>query len=507
MKAAVYIGFFLLILFSEMGSYGNFALPAPCTTMVESHAYFHPHAPLTPLPFPRAFHQRAKHLSLSEAILLALRNNPDVISSELQRVVDKFALEVAHNEFEPQFTLGGTAGYAWRSKPTYSLNAGVSVKTPLGAVLETSYGTSFTGGPGSATITITQPLLKGAGWAYNIIDFANAVDDERVARLTFKNSIITAVDAVIKAYRTLVEDYNKLTIQRRTLLRIEQTVRQSELRVKAGKLAPSDLLQQQANLASTRLSMMQQQSSLDADYQAFLKTLGLTATAKVIIDQRIEEAIYPIPSVDAAIRLALLNNIDYQTSVIQLRAARRAVISAKNQARWQLDVVASTTIGNGNGNGGGSSISPISQGSAPITGGGGGPSLGFTLNIPINDVQAKAQIIDARIELEQAKLALEEKKEDLIRNVTNQINQLHNQYAQIKVAEHGVELQRRTLENAQLKLRFGKTTVFEVNQLQDQLLEQETDLVAQRIEFLNAITDLDNTLGITLDKWGITLRY
>ncbi len=152
-------------------------------------------------------------------------------------------MEVAHNEFEPQFTLGSTANYAWQSKPTYSLNAGVSVKTTLGTVLETSYGTSFTGGPGSTTITITQPLLKGVGWAYNIIDLTNAVDNEKVARLTFKSSIITVVDAVIKAYRTLVEDYNKPTIQGRTLLRIEQTVRQSELRVKARKLAPSDLLQ------------------------------------------------------------------------------------------------------------------------------------------------------------------------------------------------------------------------------------------------------------------------
>ncbi len=93
--------------------------------------------------------------------------------------------------------------------------------------------------------------------------------------------------------------------------------------------------------------------------------------------------------------MALLNNIDYQTSVIQLRAAKRAVISAKNQERWQLDVMASTTIGDGNGDGG--SILPIFQDAAPISGGGTGPSLGFMLNIPINDVQAKAEIIDAHI--------------------------------------------------------------------------------------------------------------
>ena len=50
--------------------------------------------------------------------------------------------------------------------------------------------------------------------------------------------------------------------------------------------------------------------------------------------------------------------------------------------------------------------------------------------------------------------------------------------------------------------------MFEVNQLQDELLKQQTNLVAAQIQFLNSITTLtlNQTLGVKLNKWGITLR-
>ena len=100
-----------------------------------------------------------------------------------------------------------------------------------------------------------------------------------------------------------------------------------------------------------------------------------------------------------------------------------------------------------------------------------------------------------------------EQKQQLIRDVTNQLMQLQNQYQQIQVAINGVALQEKTLVNAQLKLKYGRSTVFEVDQLQDQLLQQQTSLIGDKIQFLNQITALSQTLGTTLSDWGITLRY
>ncbi len=502
--------FILCAICAPIYIYADEPLPEPGAVSLNDSPYFQANALGSSLPLPRTVPRQPKRLSLKEAILLALRNNPDVESSELQRVVDKFALEVAHYAFMPQFTLGGTANFANKSTPSYNIGPGVSITSPVGTTVAASYGNAFSGSPGSVALTMTQHLLKGAGWAYNTIDIANAYDNENIAKLNFKNSVITVVVAVVNSYRALVQDYNNLDIQARTLLRAEQTVQQYELQVKAGKVAPSDLLQQQANVETTRLSMMQQKSSLDADYQNFLQALGLVATAKVIIDKRIELTNYKIPPLKTVIRLALLNNIDYQSAVIRLRASKRAVVSAKNDALWQLDLTASTTVGQSTGAGTNNLVpasTSLSGTPGTINSGGSGPSVGFTLNIPIDNVPAKQGIINARVALEQAQLSLEEKKQELIRNVTNQINQLHNQVEQIRVAIHAIALQEQTVANAEIKLRYGKTTVFEVTQLQDQLLQQQTNLVGNKIQLLNSITTLNQTLGLTLDKWGITLRY
>ena len=65
----------------------------------------------TPLPKPKDIQQKQLSLSLTESILLALRNNPEVISNKLTRVTDKFALVVAHNQFEPQYSFKSNVNF------------------------------------------------------------------------------------------------------------------------------------------------------------------------------------------------------------------------------------------------------------------------------------------------------------------------------------------------------------------------------------------------------------
>ncbi|WP_235379103.1 hypothetical protein [Candidatus Coxiella mudrowiae] len=107
------------------------------------------------------------------------------------------------------------------------------------------------------------------------------------------------------------------------------------------------------------------------------------------------------PLWNVTIRLALLNNIEYQTLVIRLRAIKLAVITAKNEARWQLDLSAQHNHRSK------CRLHIYSYNHYPslgtITSGGKGPSFWFTLNISIDNVKAQKQIIDARIVLEQAK--------------------------------------------------------------------------------------------------------
>ncbi len=469
------------------------------------HPYLPEHTVTKHLPVPRPGKMPLKRISLKEAILLALRNNPDVRSSELTRISDKYALEVAHNAFEPQYTLTAQATYAQGVDPTYSIDPNIKLKSTGGTSITLGYTNPFNGSSGVGTLTVEQPLIRGYGYV-NRIPYDNAIDKEVTARLNFKNDIITDVLSVITSYRTLVSDYNQLKITRNTLKSAKETVKQYELRYKAGKVSKSDLIQQQAALEPTRQSYVEQQNTLKQNYQSFLSTLGLVPTANLQIDPHLSTRLEKVPNKEEAIRIALAHNIAYRSAIINLRATERAVISARDARKIKLDATAVTTFGYtlSGGGGGGAGI----PGFGPIrTTAEKGTTVTLDLDVPIDKIGAKADLVNARIGVETAKLALEQQKEDLVRDVINQLIALDNDQQQIKIGEEAVELKRKTLDAARIKLKYGKTTVFEYTTLRDELLVQENSLVTDRISFLNNLTKLYQTLGLTLHRWDITLTY
>lgn len=469
----------------------------------EGSAYHHAYYPamhqgIPDIPAPHKIPQTPKTLSLHEAIALALRSNPDIQVAELQRIVDKFGLEVSiWQQYEPQFQpLNVTSTLKNGVNPDWNLTTGLKFYSPTGTTVNLGYQNNLLGGIGATNISITQHLLQGGSFAVNTVGYDNAIDQEWIARLGFKNSIINVVFDVIQKYRSLVESYNNLKTNANSLQSQLKQVEDSKLQVKAGKMAESDLLQQQENLETTRLLVKRQEQSLRDSYQDFLSTLGLVSSTKIVVERHISVDGVTVPSRKKATKIALAHNIEYQTALINLRIAKRQLLVDEDARRWTLDMTGNVTLAR---------QANIANG--PTIGQDQGPTLGFTLNIPINDLSLKQAVVDDRVAIESAKIQLAQQKENLIRSVYTQLDDISNQREQINIAQLAVKLQKQTLKNAQLKFKYGKTTAFEVNSLTNQLVEQEVNLTSTKIDYLNGVSQLYQLLGITLEKWMIKLRY
>jgi outer membrane protein len=428
----------------------------------------------------------AKTLSLHQSILLALRNNPTVKSSQIQRIVDRYQVMLAKHVFRPQYQLHLSQTLDHDAKPRYQLSPGVQIKTPMGAEIGVNYADDLTGHSGATTLSWKQPLLRGFG-AVNKIPYADAMANDQVAQLNYHENVAAVINGVVLAYRNLVKDYNNITIQKDFLKASSASLQRYKLRVKVGKMAPSDILQQSASYESTKLSYVQQKNALQQDYQQFLSAIGLVPEAKLKIQRHIAVSDFPLPRQQQAIDRTLTGNIAYRQALIQLQSTRRAIQAAKDQRKWQLNMTASTTL-----NSAGHTRS--------------GPALLFDLDIPIDNLQGRANEVSARVALEQAQLALKQKKDNLVRQVMTRLRTIRSDWAQIKVAGDGVHLQSETLKAAQLRLKYGRSTVFEVTQVQNTLLQQNMALVAAKMTYLNDITALYDLWGGTLKKWHIQLR-
>src|SRR6202020_1156555 len=127
---------------------------------------------------PGSKNKTIQHLSLREAILLALRYNPNIQNAELDRIVQRYQLRLAHNEFELQYALGASGVI---QKSTFNGVGTDTTHTLLASPefnLKNKYGTTSSLAIRNnvnqnnnynpvLSFSLTQPLLRGFGKSVN----------------------------------------------------------------------------------------------------------------------------------------------------------------------------------------------------------------------------------------------------------------------------------------------------------------------------------------------------
>ncbi len=438
-----------------------------------------------------------KHLSLSEAILLALRNNPQVLSAQYKRILDKYDVEIANNAFQPQYSLDINQTFQNHAKPIYDVTPSAQLKTTLGT--EFSVNNSFsTSGTQTTNLSVTQHLLKGFG-SVNSIAYLDQMDAAKTAKLDYKTSITNIVMSVVADYRSLVSAELNLTINQKNLAATKQSTQDDELRFKAGKLARSELVQQQATLASAQLSYQSQLNALKTTYQNFLVELGVSPWSKFIVDKTVSTPVVKLPPLQTCIELAMKNNPDYQTQVINLQSTYRGIQLAKDQMKWSLDATVSQPLESTSADYG----FPVTVDDVQAK----DPSFTLNMQMPTNRLENQKALVSAKIAYAEAKAELEQSKRELMIKVQNQYQTILYDQQQIPIGEQSVQLEKMALENMQMKFKYGKATALDVATVQNSFVDAQSSLVSYQISLLNDLLDLDNTLGRVLDQWGITLRY
>ncbi|MBA2655347.1 MAG: TolC family protein [Gammaproteobacteria bacterium] len=444
-----------------------------------------------------------KYLSLQDAIALALRNNPQIRSAELQRTVDRFTLEVARNQFLPQYSFDASATYSNGTKPYYSTNPKTTWETPYGTMIGLGLADQVNRGRETAAfVEVTQPLLRGGGPRVVQAAYLSTFQQELINRLNLQDTIMATVTHVVQEYYKLVQDYNHLQIAQSTLVEALKTLHATNLRIKAGKLAGTEIIQQETQIATLRMSLIRENNLFSQDYRSLLILLGLDPRSDLKIDTHIKIRPNPLPSPSEAIEIALCNNIEYQRSLLKLKQLELALLVAKNEQQWKLDLVGRAQqelIRN-------KDFATINIDKLDAIGNdkpGGDRTLVVNLNIPIHDVTRKQTIVRARIALRQFNIELETQRRQLIAAVMNSLQNLQTQLTQIQLASDAMNYSQKSVEIAQKKFMYGRSTMFEVTSLQRTYMLQQLALVSEKISYVDNEVLFQSLLGITLEKWCI----
>ncbi len=461
---------------------------------------------------PLSITRKSKHLTLREAILLALRYNPNIQNSELDRIIQRYQLRLANNAFELQYALAGTAlvekntysGVGTATTDRYLATPELSLKTKLGGQFSLKMDNNVAGIGGYNPLmnfSYTQPLLRGFGREVNEAGLLNAKDTDWLNQLTLQQTVMDQVTQVIAAYRGLVLSTNNYENQRRQLSDAKKIYKNNEKRIAAGQLEPAGNIQQAYQVESLSLMVEQAENDFKTAAQELIQTIGLDPNIKLAVPDDITVGKLEIPKVEDAIAKALEHNPQYLALVMAARADERAYKVAKNQQLWQLDFTANAQTGSTtNVDMKGVGIRGIYNGQNTTE------SAGVVLRIPLHDLDRRNQLISAKVKLEKDRLSLLAAKRSLLTSIKNIINTISSQAKQYELAKRQLALAQQSYELEKKKQHAGIASALDVSNTQNQLIQAQSRLISSKISYLNQLSTLERIIGSTLNVWKIKLR-
>jgi len=437
-------------------------------------------------------------MSIREAILLALRYNPDNQSQELDRITQRYSLRQAEYDLELQYALTGTAdfdkstsnGVKSPGTQSYLMKPELSLLTKWGTqftlTMDNNYDNTDTYNP-VIDFNIQQPLLRNFGPTVNEQNLLDTIDSEVSNKLQLRQGIIDQVSSVINNYRSLILAGNTLDNTRHQLEEAIKTYEENKLKIKAGELERTGNIQQAYQVESLRLQVVESENSFKTSAVTLLQSIGLDPNMNVQVPSDVTLDKVFVPKLQPTIAYALEHNTGYLQQQISFRQTERAYRVALNGQLWELDLTADVQTGSSSGRG------PDAHLSSLVNGRNVSKSVNLNLTVPINDVNLKAQLIQAKVDLENARISLIKAKRDLMATIRSSLYTLEAQANSYKLAKKQVVL-------AQQSYELEKNT-------QNQLLDAQNTLITAKIQYLDQLTSLEQILGTTLDKWNIKLRY
>ena len=481
-------------------------------------------------------------LALTEAIALAMRNNRRLVHGRLQRAMQRFALTVARDKFKPDFNIGPfkrfeTEEGGW-ARSGHGATVEATLRLPTGASIDlvnavTAGGVGAQGYDNALTLRFTQPLLKGGGIRVNTASLRIARATERIDALVFERAIGDVATAVVVAYRNLLQAEQRVGIGARSLQRAGDLLATNRALIQAGRMAELEVVQAEADVAERELVLVGARNRLDAARLALIDILDVESETAIHATEAL--AVYPArsagaermaehcasapadgaaqqgaesessagscrPALAPIIALALDNRPEYQQALLRVQNAESRLLLARNNRLWDLSATVSMDV-DGHADSFGAAFDQ-SFGLVPDD----DLRVALRLSVPIGDIASKQRHVNAAADLAHVRTELAELRQSIDIAVRNAVRDVDARRRQVELAARASELAARKLEAERQKLNLGLTTNVRMILFEDDLVRAQNSELEATIAYLNALSSLDQTLGVTLQTWGLEVE-
>jgi outer membrane protein len=440
-------------------------------------------------------------LTLAEVVDLLVQNNRELKNAALDRIVKRQQLREAKSTFVPKLqpSLGigvsqffsatpAGSGPARSFAPEANLDSSSQLtgrwKTPIGTTLTVTTNPLLTQ---KVSVTISQPLLRGNGLAINTAPIKKAELTETSHRLALEQALITKITQASTAYWAIARAQAMLRIQQISLQNQQQQQETIQILINASRRPPSELLDVEANMAATQTQVLTAQNTLAEAKINLLTLLDLETEIDVEVPpallaelraSRMPAELKPQPSLDTLLETAYRQRPDYQQAQLATQIAALDLEMAKDNKQWGLDLRATSSFGD------------TAQ-----------AAVGINLTRVLSDQSLETAFQRSRVDQLKRNNDLTNLKDGLRLEVENCYRAVLSSRDRTVAARAARELATQRLLMTQLKFQLGEAGLFQVLALQNSLVTAQTEEIRAKIDFLEALSQLEQATGTTLDTW------
>ncbi|HEX8368266.1 MAG TPA: TolC family protein [Pyrinomonadaceae bacterium] len=311
-------------------------------------------------------------LTLSEAITMALENNNNIETAQIDVRISEFDLRAARGVFDPRFTtqtyfersqvpsassLGGANGST--TSTTFNGIGGFSGFSPFAGG---SYSTIFNSSrqttnnpftslnpqfPTALTLSYTQPLLRGRRIDDNRRRIQIARKNLSLTDAQFRQQSINTITSVVEAYWNLVFALRNLQVQIDAVKQAREQVESNRRQVQEGLLAPIDIIAADTQVTNFEQNVYAAQEQVTRA-ESNLKTLILPKAeaglwARAIVPTTPVNVEPPRPSFEEALSTAMTTRPELAQLQTNLEINEINNRYFRDQTKPQVDLVASFT--------------------------------------------------------------------------------------------------------------------------------------------------------------------
>ncbi len=483
-------------------------------------------------------------ISLTDALLIAARNNSTYQNQKEQLFRTALALDLEADEFRSTFSgklnnalqsshngnrrvtgtvQEGIAGFSQTFKNGTELAASLSVD--LVKLLTKDHGSAW-GVLGDASISI--PLLRGSG-KFVVMEPLRQAERNLIYQVrSFEQYKREFLVSVTRSYLGVLKSWQSYLNQEENYKRAILSSRRSRRMADSGSLAEYEFDQNLQNELSSRANWISARQSYDNNLDSFKILLGLPPDADIepmyeelstlqkASEQTVEGVVMAdysgdIPNAEApvelvppddnqkgineidldkAISLALKNRPDLQNALDAVEDAKRAVLVAEDGLRAELTLGGRASVGESRslaGADGDNGDFRVSRGSYS----------GFlNVNMPWHRTAERNAYRNSLIALERAVREYQTKEDSIKQEIRGSLRNLVENRSAVIIQWQALHLAERRVKNTDMLLQAGRVEVKDVLDAQSALLSAQNSLnsaiVAYRIQEL----ELQQQLGM-----------